>query len=160
MIFICTGTQIFQFNRLLIELDNLIENKLITDEVFAQIGASTYKPKYYDYKQYLSPDEYEDKVNKSELIITHGGTGAIVKGLKAKKQIIAIPRQAKFKEHEDDHQFQIVDFFADEGYILKLIDVNLLGEQISKICEKPIDKIFKGQGNIISLIENFLINKI
>ena len=46
MIFVTLGSQKFQFNRLLIEIDRLIEEKYITDKVFAQIGYSDYKPKH------------------------------------------------------------------------------------------------------------------
>ena len=49
-IFITLGSQKFQFNRMLIEIDKLIENGKITDEVFAQTGASDYKPKNFKYK--------------------------------------------------------------------------------------------------------------
>ena len=45
MIFITVGSQKFQFNRLLEQIDLLIENKIIKEEVFAQIGSSDYIPK-------------------------------------------------------------------------------------------------------------------
>ena len=47
MIFITLGSQKFQFNRLLIEVDKLIVDGKITEEVFAQIGYSDYKPQNY-----------------------------------------------------------------------------------------------------------------
>lgn len=156
LIFVCTGTQIFQFNRLLMELDRLVENGVITEDIFAQTGKSDYEPKYYKYKNFLSPEEYENLVNSSELIITHGGTGAIVKALKAGKQIIAIPRQLKYKEHEDDHQFQIVDFFADNGYILRVIHMFELETKLKEIKEHPIKKKFIGSGQVVQIIDDYI----
>ena len=50
MIFVTLGSQKFQFNRLLIELDKLKENNKIDDVIFAQIGYSDYKPKNFEYK--------------------------------------------------------------------------------------------------------------
>ena len=47
MIFITLGSQKFQFNRLLKEIDRLIETGVIKDEVFAQIGYSDYQPKHF-----------------------------------------------------------------------------------------------------------------
>ena len=41
MIFVAVGTQKFQMNRLLEEIDNCIEGRDITEKVFAQIGNST-----------------------------------------------------------------------------------------------------------------------
>ena len=40
MIFVTLGSQKFQFNRILIEIDKLIEDKYITENVFAQTGYS------------------------------------------------------------------------------------------------------------------------
>ena len=92
MIFITVGTQKFQFNRLLKEVDKLIEEKKITEEVFAQIGYSDYKPKNYRYKDFIDRDEYANIMKKCQKVITHGGTGAIVGAVKQEKKVIAIPR--------------------------------------------------------------------
>ena len=43
MIFVTTGSQKFQFNRLLQKIDLLIEEGMIREEVFAQIGVSDYQ---------------------------------------------------------------------------------------------------------------------
>jgi UDP-N-acetylglucosamine transferase subunit ALG13 len=160
LIFICLGTQIYQFNRLLIEIDRLIGNGHIEDVTFAQIGHSDYIPRNFKYKQFLSAEEYENVVSKSEIVITHGGTGAIVKALKAKKQVIATPRLAKFNEHVDDHQYQIVNFFSNNGYILKVEDMNGLLQAIIKLKEQPIKKNFEAKGNIIEIIDSFIQQRI
>ena len=65
MILITVGSQKFQFNRLLEEVDKLIEKKVIEDEVFAQIGVSDYKPKNYEYKDFLTQDEFSKKMDES-----------------------------------------------------------------------------------------------
>ena len=78
MIFITLGSQKFQFNRLLIEIDRLVEEKKINEEVFAQIGYSDYKPKNYKYKEFLDRDEFAEIMSRCNKVITHGGTGAIV----------------------------------------------------------------------------------
>ena len=45
MVFITLGSQKFQFNRLLRAVDELIEKKVIQEDVFAQTGYSDYEPK-------------------------------------------------------------------------------------------------------------------
>lgn len=156
LIFVCIGTQIFQFNRLLKELDRLVENDVITEEIFAQTGKSDYQPQYYKYEPFLNPEQYENLVISSDLIITHGGTGAIVKALKAGKQTIAVPRQFKYNEHENDHQFQIVDFFADNGYILRVVDISDLEIKLKEIKEHPIKKKFVGSGCVVEIIDDYI----
>ena len=48
MIFITTGSQKFQFNRLLQKIDELVADGTIKDKVFAQSGYSDYAPKNYE----------------------------------------------------------------------------------------------------------------
>ena len=59
MIFVTTGTQKFQFNRLLKGVDKAIETGIITEEVFAQTGASVYQPVHYKYRPFLPADEMQ-----------------------------------------------------------------------------------------------------
>ena len=54
MIFVTLGTQKFQLNRLLKQLDKYIEQGQITDKVIAQIGYSDYLPKRYEYIDFLN----------------------------------------------------------------------------------------------------------
>lgn len=156
MIFVCLGTKRFPFNRLLKQIDLLVEQNEIKDQVFAQIGRSTYIPKNYEFSEFLSPDEYTKKVNQSGIIITHGGTGSIIKGLKAGKQVIAVPRREKYGEHSDDHQLQIVDFFYDQGYILRVDEMSDLDRAIKNILANPITKKFQSEGRIIEIIDSFI----
>ena len=53
MIFITLGSQKFQFDRLLKEVDRLIADGVIQEKVFAQIGASEYLPQNYTYERFL-----------------------------------------------------------------------------------------------------------
>lgn len=108
MIFVTLGSQKFQFNRLLKELDKLIEERVIEEDVFAQIGYSDYLPRNYKYKDFLSRDEFMQWEGKADIVITHGGTGAIIGAVKKGKKVIAVPRLAKYGEHVDDHQLQLI----------------------------------------------------
>lgn len=156
MIFVCLGTQIFQMNRLLKELDRLIALGEIQEPVFAQTGKSDYVPQHFGYKAFITPDEYQKSVDEADMIITHGGTGAIVKALKAGKQTIAVPRLYKYGEHENDHQLQIVDFFTDNGYILKVSEMDELLPAYRQMKAHPIEKRFVGDGHAIEIIDDFI----
>ena len=156
MIFVCLGTQIFQMNRLLQELDRLIKNGEISEPVFAQIGKSDYKPVHFEYKDFITPEEYQEKVNAADMIITHGGTGAIVKSLKAGKQTIAVPRLYKYGEHENDHQLQIIDFFFEGGFILKVTEMDELLPAYKQMKTHPIEKKFVGDGHVLDLVGDYI----
>ncbi|HEV1534200.1 TPA: multidrug MFS transporter, partial [Streptococcus pneumoniae] len=49
MIFVTVGTHEQQFDRLIKEVDYLKKENLIQDEVFIQIGYSSYIPKYCEW---------------------------------------------------------------------------------------------------------------
>lgn len=156
MIFVSTGSREFQFNRLLEELDRLVETGVIKDEIFAQIAESTYIPKNYQYKKYLGPDEFSQYQEKAFLIVSHAGTGALISALKKEKQVIAVPRLSKYGEHSDDHQTQISGALAGEGYLREVLDMEKLGETIELAYSNPIVKKYDKPSNIIQIIDEFL----
>ena len=158
MLFITVGTQKFQFNRLLKEIDKLIEEKIITEEVFSQIGHSDYRPKNYKYKDFIDRDEYEDIMKKCEMVITHGGTGAIIGALKKGKKVVAIPRLKKFNEHVDDHQIQIITEFEKVGLIVGIKRIDMLNKAITNIDKIDLKEYISNTNNIIKEIEIFIEN--
>ena len=69
MIFVTVGSQKFQFNRLLEEIDNLIEKGVINEPVFAQKGYCDYVPKKYEYKDFLTREEFKEIIGKSSIVL-------------------------------------------------------------------------------------------
>ena len=156
MIFITVGSQKFQFNRLLKEIDRLIEENKITEEVFAQTGYSDYKPKNYNYKEFLDREEFNKIIIKCDKVITHGGTGAIVGAVKRGKKVIAVPRLAKYDEHVDDHQLQITQQFSEMNFILSINDINELDHQLKRINNMKFNIYISNTHSIIASIEDFI----
>lgn len=156
MIFITLGTQKFQLNRLLREVDKMISEGKIQEEVFAQIGYSDYKPQNYKYVNFLPNIEYEKMIENSDLLITHSGVGTIVAGLKKSKPIIVYPRLAKFKEHVDDHQLQIAHSFAQNNYVLVCDETDDLSRLVRLSKTSSFDKYISKREFILDTINNFL----
>ena len=156
MIFITLGSQKFQFNRLLIEIDDLIKNGEIIEEVFAQIGYSDYKPKNFKFKNFLNRDEFLENIEKSNIVITHGGTGAIVGAIKKKKKVIAVPRLAKFGEHVDDHQTEIVSQFKELNLIETAFNKDELIYAINTIENTEFKSYVSNTNSIIDSIIEFI----
>ena len=117
MIFIETGTQKFQFDRLLQEMDRLIETGILQDEVFAQIGAAVYEPKHYRWERFLEAEAVRKYLNEAEIIVTHAGTASIMEALYLEKRVVAVPRYKRYGEHVDDHQTQIASRLSEDGYL-------------------------------------------
>lgn len=157
MIFITVGTSDFQFNRLLSIIDELCEEEILKkDEVFAQIGCSSYKPNNYSYTDVLTNEEHKELIDKSEFIITHSGTGSIISSLKKGKKIIAFPRMKKYNEHVDDHQLELVKAFLSREYILSAINKEELIISIKNIKQFSPKKYESNNQNIINLIDSYI----
>lgn len=156
MIFVTVGSQKFQFNRLLKKIDELIENKVINEEVFAQIGVSNYKPQNHKYKEFVTQDEFNKYLDEARLIITHAGTGVIVNAIKKGKKVIGIPRLSKFGEHVDDHQIQLLNEFANMNLIETCIDEKELKEKIQQIDNKEFKKYDSNNENFIKDIKEYI----
>lgn len=153
MIFVTTGSRKFKFDRLIKELDRLVENGTITEPVFAQIAETEYLPKHFEYKRYLSPEEFSEYQDKADLIITHAGTGALVGALKKGKQVIAVPRLKRFNEHSDDHQLQIAQALKEEGYLRVVLNIKNLGKAVKLAHAKPIVKKYDKPSEVLNIID-------
>lgn len=158
MIFICVGSRDYQFDRLIKKIDELVALKKVEDEIFAQIGQSSYIPKNFKYKRFMAVDEFKEYQMNADLIISHGGTGALIGALKLHKQVIAVPRLAKFGEHTDDHQTQVAGVLAKEGYLKMVLDIDKIAEEIMDIKKNPIIKKYNRPSNVISIIEQFILD--
>lgn len=129
MILVTLGTQSQKFYRLLDALDN----SSIKEEIIVQAGgSSSYQSKKMKIMEFIPYDEMNSLINEASLIITHGGTGSIIMPLQREKKVIACARLSKYNEHINDHQKEIVDVFAEEGYILKFEEGDLLDTIVKK----------------------------
>lgn len=156
MIFVTLGSQKFQFNRLLEAVDQLIEKGSIAEPVFAQTGYSDYQPKNYPCKQFLDRAEFADVIDRADIVISHGGTGAIIGAVKKGKKVIAVPRLAKYGEHVDDHQLQLIEQFRDLNLICACCDVGELGHSIAVAKESRFAQYVSNTEAIIRSISEYI----
>lgn len=160
MIFVTVGSRNYPFDRLFKKLDELCEDGSITDAIFAQTGTSTYKPKHYEYKDFISQEEFLQKVEEADIVISHGASGSIMKSLDAGKKVIAVTRLEKYGEHINDHQIQNNEAFGSNGYVL-MADLELtdLGECVKKIVNGTDGLIpweNKDPMAIVNMIDEFI----
>jgi UDP-N-acetylglucosamine transferase subunit ALG13 len=152
MIFVSVGTHKQQFDRLLAAIDSLIEKKVIKDQVIAQIGHSTYKPKKYKGKKFLGMEEFDKQIKKCSLFITHAGEGNIGTALQLEKKMIVLPRREKFGEHTNDHQLELADAIKKEKQAIVIDEVSEIKKALKDIAKLKLKKTKHAKG-IINLIE-------
>ena len=156
MIFVTLGTNDNSFERLLKAIDKEIEKGTIKDKVVVQAGCTKYTSKNMEILDLIPRDEFDKLISECDLLITHGGVGSILTGVNNGKKVIAVPRLAKYKEHGNDHQLQIVENFSKRKYILAVKDMNKLGKTIEKAKTFKPQKFVSNTHNIINMIENFI----
>ena len=156
MILVTLGTQDKSFTRILDEIQKLIDNNIIQDRVVVQAGFTKYKSNNMKIFDLVDREQFSELIKECSLLITHGGVGSILTGLKNNKVVIACPRLAKYKEHLNDHQVQIVNNFSAAGYILKYDDGDDLAAVIEKSQKFKPKKYVSNTKNIINIIEKYI----
>ena len=155
MILVTVGTQDKSFKRLINEVDNLVNKKIIKDEVIMQTGYTEYKGNINHFA-FTSEEELDELVKKCDILITHAGVGSIFKGLGFGKKVIAVPRLKKYREHVNNHQLDISNNFKEMGYIMVVDDINDLGTTIKNINKFNPKKLEIDNMELIKTIEEFI----
>lgn len=155
MIFVTVGTHDSQFDRLLKELDVLIERGKIKDKIVAQIGRSTYIPKNYEWFRFLEFEKIIELQKRADFIVSHGGVGSIMNALQLKKAIVVVPRLPEYKEHLDRHQVQTTKELEKEGRVIAVYDLKNLDKALIKARTfKPKQK--NSESRILQIVAKYL----
>jgi UDP-N-acetylglucosamine transferase subunit ALG13 len=117
MIFLTVGTQ-FPFDRLIKAVDDAAVEGAIDEEIFAQIGENSYKPRSFETVSFMDKLLFDKYICQASSIISHAGIGTIAAVLERGKPMLVMPRQRKYGEVVNDHQLAIAKGFEEAGYIL------------------------------------------
>ncbi len=158
MILVTLGTQDKGFERLLNAIQTQIDNKKIKERVVVQAGHTKFDSKDMEMFDLIPMDEFDKLISECDLLITHGGVGSIITGLKNNKKVIAAARLKEFKEATNDHQLQIIKNFSDSGFILPLDNFNDLDKVIKQTKTFKPKKYKSNTENMIKLIDEFISN--
>ncbi len=158
MILVTLGTQDKSFKRLLDEIQKLIDKKVIEDKVIVQAGFTKYQSKDMEIFDLIDRDKFNSLMKECDLLITHGGVGSILTGLKNGKKIIACPRLEKYNEHINDHQKQIIEKFSKDKYIIGISDPKELEDAFKEIKTFKNKNYVSNTHNMVKLISNFIDN--
>ena len=158
MILITLGTQDKSFTRLLDAVQKQIDAGVIKDKIIVQAGCTKYDSKDMEILDLIPYDKFDEYINKCDILITHGGVGSIITGLKNQKTVIAAARLAKYKEHTNDHQLQIIENFKESGYILALEDFDKLDELLINAKKFKPKKYKSNTSEMIKLVKDFIDN--
>lgn len=127
MILTILGTHEQQFDRLLKAVDALD----IAEPRIVQTGYSRYVPQHCTAHEFLPFEQVESLMKEASVVITHAGTGTVMLALSLGKTPIVVPRLAKYGEHVDDHQIELVESLGELDLIIPLMDGDDLAAKIA-----------------------------
>ncbi len=158
MILVTLGTQDKEFTRVLKEIDRLIDKKVINEEVIVQAGYTKYESKNMKIFDYVPKKKLESYMDQASFIITHCGVGSIFDCLKKDKKVIAVARLSKYKEHNNDHQLELLEEFSKENLIIPVVEMDELESAIKKVKTFKPAKYKSNNSNMVNLVSNYIDN--
>ena len=134
MIFVTVGNAKQGFRRLLSAVDKLAGTKAFQcEQVFMQIGHNLdFHPQHCEYMPFLSPDEFQQWMEKADLIICHGGCTQL-QAIRLGKVPVVMPRRKIYGEHVNDHQVQLVEALAAEGRVIPAYEPEDVSAAIAEV---------------------------
>jgi len=129
MVFVTIGTQKYKFNRI---IDYINSSNL--KDVIIQCGYTKCEcnSKIIESIPFIKKEEIDKYILESDFVISHGGI-TILEILKLGKKILVVPREKRYKEHINDHQFELCEKLEKEGYLLVAKTKEEFLKQIKKI---------------------------
>ena len=113
MILVTVGTQKIKFDRLYHYIKDLKDKDII---VQAGVNKWNNLPSNFKVFDYISYDKMAKFLDKSDILITHGGPSNIISGIMKNKKVIVVPRLKKYKEHINDHQLIFSEYLKRKKY--------------------------------------------
>ncbi len=158
MILVMLGTQNNSFQRLLEEIDTLMDKHVIQEEVVVQAGYTKYSPRNKKMRilDFTSKEELDKLEQEANFIITHGGVGSIITSLEKGKKVIAVSRLHEYGEHVNNHQKEIVHKFNENGNIIGITSVEKLEEAIKQIQDFEPKPYIPDNHKMLKIIEEFI----
>jgi len=132
MIFLTVGTQ-FPFDRLVKAVDETVSKNGLDEQIFAQVGTSTYRPRNFEAVSSLEKTKFDKHFNEADSIISHAGMGTITMALESRKPLLVMPRLRKYGEVVNDHQLAIARKFEQLGYLLVAYEAEDLPAKVGKL---------------------------
>lgn len=146
--FIHSGTQEIEFSRL---LDFAIMNaysqsggKLVYQGYIANENARADIPENIQFLHFMRKSDFENTISDADIVVCHGGTGAIFNSISLGHRPYVLPRLAKFGEHNDDHQLELFELLLERDLVLELPEDNCLVSTRNFEVNHAAKKFFDG----------------
>jgi UDP-N-acetylglucosamine transferase subunit ALG13 len=134
VIFLSVGTQ-EPFDRLARAVDSWAARNDMP--VFGQLGAlkpGSYRPTHFEWREFIDADEYQRRIEESQILVAHAGMGSIISALTWGKPLLVMPRRASLGEHRNEHQLATVEKFRTRAGIHVAADEAEVGPMLDRLA--------------------------
>lgn len=116
-IFVTVGTDKHQFNRVIRWTERWVRCHGFTGDVVVQSGHSDVEVGEFKAQPFFGKSEVRAMIERADVVITHGGPGAISDVLAMGKVPVVLPRNPSLGEHVDGHQQRFVQHLSERGIV-------------------------------------------
>lgn len=156
MIFVTVGTD-GPFDRLIRTVDEWA-GSTGREDVFAQIGETSLRPRFIQYVDFLEPPDFRRRFEESSLVVSHAGMGTILTALRYMKPLLVMPRRASSGEQRNEHQLATARRLLALGKIAVAFDEHELVQMLTSAgalaVREPIGPY--AQPELIGAIHGFI----
>lgn len=132
------GTHHQPFDRLVAALDALAAAEDV--EVWIQHGAAA-PPRRAAGAALVAREELACRIAEGDVVVCHGGPGAIWDALGMRKPTVVVPRMRSHGEHVDDHQVAFARHLGRHGWVVVVENVHDLAGAIERAVGLPAYEI-------------------
>lgn len=154
--FIHSGTQEIEFSRLLdfaiMNACNQSGSMVVYQGYVAAEKARVDMPKNIQFLHFMKKSDFEKTISDADIVVCHGGTGAIFNSISLGHRPYVLPRLAKFGEHNDDHQLELCELLLERNLVSELPNYDCLVSTRNLEVSRAARKFFDG-GLIPLLLE-------
>jgi len=126
-VFVATGTS-KAFPRLLEAVRSLANEPQV--ELFVQRGMAGPSFSELPGEDFIAREEFAERLVWADVVVCHGGAGALYEAHVAGHRPIVVPRLARFGEHVNDHQIELATTLANADKAVLCNDVSRLREVV------------------------------
>ena len=156
-VFVHSGTQEIEFKRLLDFVICYARQNIHCEVTFqgyiTNTAVSEDFPKNLKAIPFMDKESFEVSILTADILICHGGTGAIFNSIKLGHRPYVMPRLAMFKEHNDNHQLELFDLLKKENLIFSLPMESVLKTTRDLECKISANKLFNGELTLVLMDE-------
>lgn len=153
MILVTLGTGHFPMDRLVREVDRLLETGELGDEVVIQSAAFALQPRLARAVDVVPYTELLRLIDTADVVITHAGTGNLA-AIRGRGRVpVVVPRSAAAGEVVDDHQGDYAARLRTVPGYLVVGDITALGPAIERARTMRAEAVAPDVSRAVALLE-------